>query len=82
VAGVAEGQLQRIVGLNLARVRHARGLTQEELAEELAFHRTYLGALERGERNLSLRGVERLASKLGVQPLDLLKAAPQRRRSR
>ena len=62
------------------RARHARGLSQEDLAEELDFHRTYIGALERGERNLSLRAVERLASKLGVEPLDLLK--PARRRSK
>jgi transcriptional regulator with XRE-family HTH domain len=78
---VAEGDLQRIVGLNLARVRHARGLSQEELADDLEFHRTYLGAVERGERNLTLKSVERLADKLGVAPLDLLKPvrANQRR---
>ena len=75
---MAEGQLQRIVGENLARVRRSRALSQEQLSEELDFHRTYIGALERGERNLSLRAVERLASKLGVQPLDLLKAPPRR----
>lgn len=78
---MAEGDLQRIVGLNLARVRHARGLSQEELADDLEFHRTYLGAVERGERNLTLKSVERLADKLGVAPLDLLKPvrANQRR---
>ena len=76
-----EGELQRIVGENLAGVRHSRGLSQEQLSEELEFHRTYIGALERGERNLSLRAVERLASKLGVEPLDLLKK-PARRRSK
>ncbi len=70
---MSEGDLQRIVGLNLARVRHARGLSQEELADELEFHRTYLGAVERGERNLTLKSVERLADKLGVGPLELLK---------
>jgi transcriptional regulator with XRE-family HTH domain len=79
VAGVAEGQLQRIVGENLARVRHSRNLSQEELAEELDFHRTYLGAVERGERNLTLRSVERLARNLGIEPLDLLKPQSGRR---
>jgi transcriptional regulator with XRE-family HTH domain len=77
---VAEGDLQRIVGLNLARVRHARGLTQEDLADELGFHRTYVGSLERGERNLSLKAVERLADSLRVNPLDLLKPPRGRRR--
>lgn len=35
-------------------------------------HRTYVGAIERGQRNLSLVSVERLAEKLGLDPLDLL----------
>ena len=77
---MAEGDLQRIVGLNLARLRHARGLSQEELADELEVHRTYLGAVERGERNLTLKSVERIAEGLGVGPLDLLKPIRPRRR--
>jgi transcriptional regulator with XRE-family HTH domain len=78
---VAEVDLQLIVGLNLAKVRKARGLSQEELADELQFHRTYLGAVERGERNLTLKSVERLADKLGVGPLHLLKPVRAGRRS-
>lgn len=66
-----EGDLQRAVGHNLRRIRLARGLTQETMAEELAWHRTYVGAVERGERNLTLRSVERLARVLDVDPLDL-----------
>jgi len=62
----SEGQLQRIVGLNLARVRHSRDLSQEDSAEQLEVHRTYLGSVERGERNFTLSSVQRLASKLGI----------------
>lgn len=47
------GELQRRLGRNLRAVRVARGYSQEAFADELGFHRTYLGALERGERNLS-----------------------------
>ena len=69
---MAEGDLQRTLGRNLAQIRHDRGLSQEAFADLLGFHRTYVGGLERGERNLSLRAVERLADRLGVAPLRLL----------
>ena len=38
----------------------------------LGVHRTYMGGIERGERNLTLRSVERIAAKLSLSPLDLL----------
>jgi len=69
---MAEGDLQRTLGRNLARHRHGLGLSQEAFADMLGFHRTYIGGLERGERNLSLRAVERLATILAVEPLSLL----------
>lgn len=43
------------------------------LADVLGVHRTYMGGVERGERNLTLRSVERIAERLGVKALDLLK---------
>jgi transcriptional regulator with XRE-family HTH domain len=67
-----EGDLQRIVGENLRAHRKERGLSQETFAEVLGFHRTYMGGLERGERNLTLKSVERIAEGLGVEPLSLL----------
>lgn len=67
-----EGDLQRTLGANLRKYRHAQGVSQEALADTLGYHRTYLGALERGERNLTLRSVERIAAKLEVEPLRLL----------
>lgn len=69
---MAEGELQRRVGANLAQYRKARGLSQEAFADLLGYHRTYVGGLERGERNLSLRAVERLAEAIGMPALDLL----------
>jgi len=73
VAIVAEGELQRTVGKALRQVRREHGLSQEEFALMLGVHRTYLGAIERGERNLTLRSVERLAERAGVES-DLLLA--------
>ena len=68
-----EGDLQRTLGRNLRRLREGRGVSQETLAERLGYHRTYLGGIERGERNLTLRTVERLAVALEVEPIDLLR---------
>lgn len=67
-----EGALQRIVGRNIRRLRQARGVSQEDLAAEIGVHRTYMGGVERGERNLTLQSLERLADRLGVSPLSLL----------
>ena len=67
-----EGDLQRRVGSNLREYRTRRGLSQEAFATVLGVHRTYLGGLERGERNLTLRSLERLAAQLELDPLKLL----------
>ncbi len=67
-----EGDLQRRLGRNLKKWREAHGISQEALAHQLGYHRTYLGGIERGTRNLSLKSVEKLAEQLGVEPLELL----------
>lgn len=67
-----EGDLQRRFGRNLRRYREDRGYSQEAFADHLGYHRTYMGGVERGERNLTLKSVERIAAKLGLDPLDLL----------
>lgn len=68
-----EGELQRSVGRNLRAYRKERGLSQEAFAEVLGVHRTYMGAIERGERNLTLKSVERIAAKLDVEARWLLR---------
>ena len=67
-----EGDLQRTVGENLRRLRTARGLSQEAFADVLGVHRTYMGGLERGERNLTLKSLERIAEQLQIDPLTLI----------
>ncbi len=67
-----EGDLQKTLGRNVRAWREERGISQEALAELVGVHRTYMGGIERGERNLSLRSVERLAAALGIEPLALL----------
>ncbi len=68
-----EGELQRRLGRNLRARRRDRGLSQEAFAELLGLHRTYMGGLERGERNVTLRTVERLAARLGLEADELLR---------
>jgi transcriptional regulator with XRE-family HTH domain len=70
-----EGDLQRALGANLRRHRQALALSQEAFAGILGVHRTYVGGLERGERNVSLRSLERYAAALGADPLELLQVA-------
>jgi transcriptional regulator with XRE-family HTH domain len=70
--GAVEGDLQKDVGRRVRRIRTERGISQEELARAVGMHRTYLGGVERGERNLTLRSVERLADRLGVDVRVLL----------
>ena len=69
-----EGDLQRAVGQNLRAYREAKGLSQEAFADVLGVHRTYMGGVERGERNLTLKSVEKIAGKLNVEPLSLLRS--------
>jgi transcriptional regulator with XRE-family HTH domain len=76
------GELQRVVGRNLLAYRKAQNLSQEAFADVLDVHRTYMGGIERGERNLTLISVERIAEKLGIDPIDLLKPPRKVRPSR
>src|ERR1019366_1493365 len=62
-----EGELQRRVGKNLRAYRKAQGLSQEGLAEKLKIDRTYVGGIERGERNLTLKSLERNAVTLDLE---------------
>ncbi len=68
-----EGDLHRAVGRNLRRYREDRGLSQEAFADLVGVHRTYMGGLERGERNPTLRSVERIAAVIKMDPLELLR---------
>lgn len=65
----------RELGSRVREERVRRGLSQEELAHEAGLHRTYVGAVERGERNISVGSLYTLADVLAVAPSDLLQPA-------
>jgi len=62
------------IGKNLRTFRKRLGISQEQLAELAELHRTYIGAVERGEKNISAKNIEKIASVLGVEPYLLLRS--------
>ena len=66
-------KINSIVGNNIRRVRVKKKWTQEKLALEAGLHRAYVGHIERGEKNLGLKNLERIAVTLGIEVADLLK---------
>jgi transcriptional regulator with XRE-family HTH domain len=55
-------------GLEVRRIRKAKNWSQEELADACGLDRTYIGGIERGERNIALINIHKLAAALGVSP--------------
>ncbi len=64
--------LRRILAENMRRLRRQKGLSQEALADLAGLHRTYVGAVERCEQNISLDNIARLADALGTSAPVLL----------
>jgi len=66
--------LRKVFAANVRRLRKAAGLSQEAFADVCGLHRTYIGSIERAERNVSLDNIERIADALKVQGSQLLEA--------
>ena len=65
--------MRRLVGRNAKRIRLAKGLTQEQLAERSGFSQQYISGLEQGQRNPTLVSVYELAQALGVDYMELVR---------
>lgn len=59
-------------GKNVQKYRKAQHLSQERLAELAGVHRTYVGMIERAEKNITLCSIEKIANALNISPKDLL----------
>lgn len=70
---VIENPELKAFGERVRQLRQAKSLSQEQLAELAGLHRNYIGGIERGERNISLLNILRLAKALDITPSQLLK---------
>ena len=64
--------IQISFGKRVRALREAKGVSQEDLAEDAGLDRTYISSVERGKRNISLVNIELIAKALGVKPSKLL----------
>lgn len=65
----------QVFGRAIKKLRKKKMLSQEDLAEKAGLHRTYIGAVERGERNITLLNAQRIAKALGTTLADCLKGS-------
>lgn len=68
---MAKVPAKTLFGRTVRSLREARGYSQEELAERAGLHRNYVGGIERGERNVALENIVRLAKALSIRPGEL-----------
>lgn len=69
--------IREIFAKNLRTLRHAKGLSQEELAHRANIHRTYISSLERCQYGATIDMIDSLARILGVEAADLLTSQPK-----
>ena len=64
--------IKKVIGANIKRYRQELGLSQEDLANKADLHRTYIGGVERGERNITVESLQRITDALGVLITDIV----------
>ena len=74
--------LKEVMAVNLRRLRHAKGMTQEELAERAGLSARYVGGIERADVSASVTVLGRIAEALELEATELVRAAPARGRKK
>lgn len=70
-----ERAITKKIGFAIRQLREAKGMSQEELAFCCELHRTYIGSVERGERNISIINITRISNALGLTSASLMQKA-------
>lgn len=66
-------EAKKRLGKRVAELRRKRGFSQEAFAHECGFHRSYMGAVERGEKNITIAMIEKIAKAFGISFSELFK---------
>lgn len=72
MTGLMKDDINRQVGFNIMRIREERGISQEELGSLAGLHRAYIGQIERGEKNIGLKNLQKIAVALSLDIKDIL----------
>lgn len=72
MAKAKPGRMRQVLAKNIRHLRHQLGISQEELAHRARVHRTYMSSIERGQRNVAIDNIEKIAVGLEVRPHRLL----------
>ena len=75
LCGMQHDSLAQKLGLAIRAIRSANGWSQERFADSISMHRAYYSSIERGEKNITVATLSRLAAGLGVKPHQLLRDA-------
>lgn len=58
--------INKLVRINIKKIRNSKEMTQEKLAFKTGLHRAYIGQIERGEKNIGLKNLQKIAQALGI----------------
>lgn len=75
MTGTKQSDVRVFFGEAVRKLRTAKGISQEGLADEAGIHRTYVGDVERGTRNIALINISRIAAALGISMSRLMQEA-------
>lgn len=63
--------LNQLIGLKIKEIRNSLNLSQEDFAEKVGLHRTYIGQVERAEKNITLKNINKICYSLKIDPKEL-----------